>query len=252
MSEQKAPGAPKLGTRRIEAARRIKLYTKTGDEGKTSLYNGTRCNKAEPIFSTLGDLDELNCAIGMLITYIQVYNISAIEENFFRKIQYHIINISSVIATPGKKNARLTRITEEDIAEIERKIDLSQQNAPPLKQFILPGAQISKNHLSYTAYGDRVKEPEKIQSSLVTAQAHMCRAIARRAERNVLGLWKDVKVRINPAGKAHYWISKADVERTTLIYLNRLSDFFFAYSRTMIQFRNGGLWEITMEEMRGK
>lgn len=214
--------------------KRIKLYTKKGDKGQTSLFTGARCNKADPVFSTLGDLDELNCAIGVLIAHWGFYYSFVINKSFLRKIQYHLINISSIVATPGPKGDKLRRTTEEDITEIEKKIDWCQKKAPKLTQFILPGPQ-SVYQLSFIGCCTENSNLFKAnQVSLVSAQAHVCRALARRAERSVLGVWDD---------------AKQNQETNTLIYLNRLSDFFFAYSRA-VQDSVSELAEVSMADMR--
>jgi cob(I)alamin adenosyltransferase len=246
-----------------------KLYTKKGDKGQTSLYDGSKHSKTEPIFSTLGDIDELNSAIGLLIAFWGNVSSIYINKSFLRKIQYHLINISSVIATPGKKKNKLTRITEEDISELEKHIDYCQSKCPPLKQFILPGPQLP-SRLTISE--------EQIQSqyhACVSAQAHVCRAITRRVERRILNLWEnlvrmenvplteDEQKRIDEDDSRtgnktifcdnYKAVPVCDCERNTLIYLNRLSDFFFAYSRVMVNPQAyHRLEEITMEEMRAK
>ena len=254
MAEQKTPDAPKLKTRRI------KLYTKKGDRGQTSLNDGNRCNKTEWIFTALGDLDELNCHIGVLIAHWSIhYSAPApIHHPVFRKIQSNLINISSVVATPGPKSDGLTRISEKDISEIEEKIDLCQKLAPPLKQFILPGPKLwSVDHQSVPSHEHYMASI----GSRVSAQAHVCKAIARRAERSVLGLWDYTMVEGNPDGvrprKEHIGfidpVPRSDKERNTLIYLNRLSDFFFAYSRAVVKYFDYlDLMEISMADMREK
>ena len=163
------------------AARRIKLYTKTGDKGKTSLYDGSRTGKDELIFDVLGNLDELNCNIGMLWCYEC--------KIFFRIIQYNLTNIASNIATP-KKNKNLVEISDGDIKTIEQKIDNLQQRAPILKEFVLPG--INKSN----------------------SQAHICRTLTRRLERSLYKLWNGKEI--------------SGQEKNILIYINRLSDYFFA------------------------
>lgn len=245
---QQIPDAPKLGTRRI------KLYTKKGDNGKTYLFDGNRHSKSEPVFSVLGDLDELNCAIGMLIAQWGVHYSVPVDKQFFRKIQRRIINISSLVATPGPKGEKLVKITDEDIEKLEQEIDRCHSLAPKLTQFILPcSSSCDYDHSSIPGMNHIMLS----EASLASAQAHVCRALTRRAERNVLGLWNQTRVEGHPnpnevsIGVSIGFIkpiSRSEKERNTLIYLNRLSDFFFAYSRAVVaHFKYLGLREVTME-----
>ena len=117
--EQKLPGTPKA------KVRRLKLYTKSGDKGKTSLYDGSRKYKEDYIFDVLGTIDELNCHVGALAVSQDMVI------DFLREIQYHLTHIASVIATPHR-NKNLPDITEGDIARLEGVIDGLQASTPPL------------------------------------------------------------------------------------------------------------------------
>ena len=163
--------------------RRIKLYTKTGDKGNTSLYDGTRAFKGDFIFDVLGTIDELNCHIGKLASYD---SLSSDRKHELRIIQYRLINISSVIATP-KNNKNIPDITTQDITELESMIDYCQMNSPPLKEFVLPGINPAN------------------------CSAHLCRVNARKVERMVISLFHEKEL--------------TEVKRNILIWFNRLSDF---------------------------
>jgi len=204
--------------------RRIKLYTKTGDKGHTSLYDGSRASKTDRIFDVLGTMDELNCHIGLLTTIMTVFGVDEEKSAFdrwnlngqkksvskiLRMIQYKITHINSIIATP-KQNKPLPGISDTDITILEKQIDLLQQQAPPLREFVLPG------------------------STPGNAQAHVCRVITRKAERIILDLfWSKIYSDI------------PDDKKRILIWINRLSDYFFALARVLANFSP----EPTMSEM---
>ena len=165
----------------------FKLYTKTGDKGTTSLYDMRRVGKHECIFEVLGDLDELSAHIGMVLSFKNDF-----YHKVLRNLQSKLLDIGSDIATVKNRN-KVVEITESDVKQIENYIDDLQSQAPPLREFILPGFQP------------------------VDAQIHICRAVSRRLER-------------------HLWLMKKTDEEhptknETYIYINRLSDFFFALAR---------------------
>lgn len=128
----------------------MKIYTKTGDEGLTSLYDGSRVPKQDRIFEALGDLDELNCYLGM------AYN--ATDETIFPEIMRIIMDISSYIATPT--NPEKIPLDEEIVPMLESEIDRLTESLPKLTKFILPD-----NHI------------------------HTARAVCRRAERHICFLF---------------------------------------------------------------
>ena len=160
-----------------------KIYTKTGDNGETGLYDGSRLAKTEPIFDVLGTLDELSSHIGVLIA--MKGDVSLEQE--FRKIQQTLLNIGSVIATPNSEGLTLPDISGI-VGFIEETIDRMEEELPPLTQFLLVG-------------GINMSE----------SQAHVCRTVARRAEREFL---------------------KSGIDNDIIrLLLNRLSDYFFTLAR---------------------
>lgn len=169
----------------------MKLYTKTGDKGLTNLYDMRRVQKTSKIFDVLGDLDELSVEIGGLAS--EFTECAKEEAMFLRKLQSKLLDLGSDLATFEKRNG-IREITAEDIKEIEGLIDHYQSVTTPLKEFILP----CSNRCEYLAQKARV--------------------IARRAERNMWKAKEDVNVSIKTGDNA-------------FIYMNRMSDFFFAYSR---------------------
>lgn len=136
----------------------MKIYTKTGDKGETSLLGGTRVSKAHQKIEAYGTVDELNSIIGLLVSsderYIQVH----------KEIQNTLFNIGSLLATEREVNFTLPEVKEEDIVFLEEQIDSMNEFLPKLKTFVLPG-------------GD-----------MCNAYAHMARTVCRRAERRVVVL----------------------------------------------------------------
>jgi cob(I)alamin adenosyltransferase len=173
----------------------MKLYTKTGDGGETSLFDGSRVPKSHHRVSTYGDVDELNAQIGLARSFAESDGsgprVRAIDE-FLRAVQADLFSIGAELATPqqGSHRVRAASVTEDDISRLERWIDEADEQVPPLRNFILPAG------------------------SALTAQLHVCRTVCRRAERNIVHL-----------------AASEPVSNRVIVYLNRLSDLLFAWSR---------------------
>lgn len=163
------------------------IYTKTGDRGETSLYGGSRVSKDDMRIEAIGEVDELNAALGLLLTYA----LKSAEETktLLTNIQSELFNIGAELANPAK-TGKVKAINEEAVAALEHVIDDLEAKLPPLTHFILPGG------------------------SPYAAQAHMARAICRRAERRIISLHKQEP--LNPQ---------------LLAYINRLSDLLFMLAR---------------------
>jgi cob(I)alamin adenosyltransferase len=166
----------------------MKLYTKTGDKGQTGLIGGTRVDKNDVRLEAYGTIDELNSFIGLLTTY----PISEKEVLFLRYIQHKLFTIGSYLATDTSKVSlnRASLLDETNIFNIEQEIDRLDAELPELNSFILPGGSQSG------------------------ALCHICRTVARRAERRLF----DVNEIYN-------------VDSQILVFMNRLSDYFFILSR---------------------
>lgn len=139
----------------------MKIYTKTGDKGKTSLLDGARVSKAHSRLDAYGTIDELNSYIGLIRSYesIQPY------KQILLDIQRNLMVIGSLLATEGDPaKFSLPEIRESDIEKLENEMDEMDKHLPPLKNFIVPG-------------GD----------SLV-AYIHVARSVCRRAERLISAL----------------------------------------------------------------
>tara|TARA_B100000683_G_scaffold67268_2_gene66003 strand:- start:201 stop:749 length:549 start_codon:yes stop_codon:yes gene_type:complete len=139
----------------------MKIYTKTGDSGETSLLGGTRVSKAELQIESYGTVDELNAYIGLIrdqITQDSIY-LELIE------IQDRLFTIGSHLANDQEKSKiKLPNIVEEDIERLEKQIDTMNHLIPPMRAFILPGGHTHVSHL------------------------HIARCICRRAERKIVQL----------------------------------------------------------------
>jgi cob(I)alamin adenosyltransferase len=178
-----------------------RLYTKTGDNGLTSLYDMRLCKKDNIVFSVLGSLDELSAHIGMVCTLMDNNESSHV----LRIIQNRLLDVGSDVATV-KNRKRIKEINEEDLSFIETYIDEMDSKSPKLTEFILPG---------YTP---------------IDSQLHICRSVCRRLEREMWQWW-------NLNKEAEEVLADSEIENRiqtkvqTLRYINRLSDFFFAMAR---------------------
>lgn len=141
------------------------IYTKTGDDGVSSLYSGERVSKSHPIFEVLGNLDELNASIG-IVTSEECKIDSDIE--FLHEIQSRLLDIGSYIATNNNQE-KLNRTNLDHLryflTKLEKEIDIIDSSLPKLTNFILP-----------------------------SGHAHLARAICRRTERSIVELYLDKSI----------------------------------------------------------
>jgi cob(I)alamin adenosyltransferase len=140
----------------------IKIYTKTGDLGKTSLIGGTRVPKSHLRIETYGTVDELNSFIGFL--YDQLTDERTMK--ILREIQDRLFTIGSSLACDPEKEPKmkLPDLKEEDVQLLETEIDEMNEVLKPMKSFILPGG------------------------SMAVSSAHIARCVCRRAERNCVNM----------------------------------------------------------------
>ncbi len=164
----------------------MKIYTKTGDKGKTSLFGGKRVSKTDIRVQSYGTIDELNSFVGLLITSVKD-SASLVQLNL---IQNSLFVIGGQLATEADATFKLPEIHNDDVTSIEKSIDHMQSLLKPLKHFILPSGSIAISH------------------------SNICRTICRRAERWVVGIKE-----------------KNSQHELSVIYLNRLSDYFFVLGR---------------------
>jgi cob(I)alamin adenosyltransferase len=141
----------------------MKIYTKTGDDGSTGLFGGSRVSKSDPRIECFGSIDELNAAIG----WSAVGSRGDLLQSL-RIIQNELFVIGSHLATPeGKSTASIPALDESAIGRLEMEIDAVTAKLPPLKEFILPGGCES------------------------SARLHLTRTICRRAERVLVSFSHD-------------------------------------------------------------
>lgn len=139
----------------------MKIYTKTGDKGTTSLIGGTRLSKAHVRIDAYGTIDELNSYIGML----RDQPVNENRKDVLKEIQDRLFTIGSHLASESdQKKKILPDLYDEDITLLEKEMDRIDANVPPLRSFILPGGHPS------VSYG------------------HIARTVCRRAERSVIHL----------------------------------------------------------------
>ena len=139
-----------------------KIYTKTGDEGFTSLIGGTKIFKSDLRIDSYGNVDELNSYIGLLSDYITDKDIKFL----LQLIQNKLFIIGSSLAQDNSKNSKmkLPQLKEEDVLLLEKEIDKMNETLPELKHFILPGGHI------------------------LVSCIHITRSVCRRAERGCVSL----------------------------------------------------------------
>jgi cob(I)alamin adenosyltransferase len=139
----------------------MKIYTKTGDTGSTSLFGGKRVSKSDLRIDTYGTVDELNSYIGLL----RDQSVNAIRKDILVEIQDRLFTIGSMLATePGNIKVKIPVLSETDIQFIEKEIDLMEASLPPMKSFVLPGGHQSVSF------------------------CHVARTVCRRAERLAVAL----------------------------------------------------------------
>ena len=146
----------------------MKIYTKTGDKGTTSLVGGTRVPKTHIRLEAYGTVDELNSNLGLLITYL----LDGKDKDFLQQVQDRLFAVGSHLATDREKMElkEASIISSEQVEMVEREIDRLDTLLPPLSAFILPGG------------------------SRGAALCHVCRTVCRRAERRILALAEQVEI----------------------------------------------------------
>lgn len=171
-----------------------KVVTRTGDTGTSGLADGSRHPKTDARFVAMGDLDELNCQLGLLLAL----ELPTRFAHALTTIQQRLFDIGGELAYPAHH-----ALSDVQVEQLETWIETFNSELPPLKEFVLPGG------------------------GSLGAQAHLARAVARRAERS---LWR-----------AH---EQAPCNPASLRYLNRLSDLLFVIARHLARAHGGEvLWQ---------
>ena len=174
----------------------MKIYTKTGDKGTTSLFGGTRVPKHHIRIDSYGTVDELNSYIGL----IRDQEIENHSKEILIQIQDRLFTLGAILATApeketlksGKQRLNIPRISEEDINLLENEMDRMNETLPEMTHFVLPGGHPT---VSY---------------------CHITRCICRRAER--------LTTLLN---------EQEPIDELVLMYLNRLSDYLFVLARKL-------------------
>src|SRR5690606_37281786 len=135
------------------AHRLTKIYTRTGDQGTTCLSDGSRTEKDHPRVDAIGDIDELNCVLGLLLSHALPKDI----HHSVSEIQQTLFDIGGELSMPAA-----TTLTEGPVAQLEQQLEMYNATLTPLREFILPG------------------------STEASARCHLARAVCRRVERHVV------------------------------------------------------------------
>lgn len=138
-----------------------RIYTRTGDAGETGLVDGSRIFKDDPLAQAIGEVDELNSAIGVALSAVH----DATARAMLGRIQNELFDLGADLATPGDQfepSEMALRVVQPQIDRLETEIDRLNGDLEPLNSFILPGGGGGSAHL------------------------HLARAMARRAERAVV------------------------------------------------------------------
>jgi cob(I)alamin adenosyltransferase len=145
----------------------MKIYTRTGDGGETSLFGGQRVRKTTARIRAYGTVDELNASLGVAIASGEPDELA----ETLRQLQQELFMVGADLATPsGTKESRTVRVSDEHIRRLESEIDRHDETLEPLKNFILPGGT------------ERA------------AALHLARTICRRAEREIIELAEQEKI----------------------------------------------------------
>ncbi len=172
----------------------MKIYTRTGDKGKTSLFTGERVSKNHPHIEAIGHIDECNSVLGLAVSHLP--RESRFEETKHRleDIQHALFDVGAAVATPRNSanvsKKEKTRFGAHATELLEQWIDEMETHLMPLTAFILPGGHAAG------------------------ATLHVARSICRRAERPIAPL-----------------VTDGLVDDEVFIYMNRLSDYLFVAAR---------------------
>lgn len=185
----------------------MKIYTGTGDRGKTGLFSGERLPKSDDRIEAYGDVDELNSVLGVLAATLPAKTETTGDELVV--IQSHLFHVGAWLATTSdsSRTEALTPVDDSMWRFLESAIDRMETMLPPLSAFVIPGGHEA------------------------AAMAHVARTVCRRAERRAVRLAQ---------GDPH-----PELLSGTLIYLNRLSDYLFVLARYFNHVTGHGdqLWE---------
>lgn len=138
------------------------IYTKTGDDGTTSLVGGTRVLKCDDRVEAYGTVDELNAQIGVLAELLRENDVEGF--NSLKEVQRNLFVVQTCLATEKELPYRLPELADTAVSDMEKAIDQLQGVLPKFSRFIIPGG------------------------NMASAQCHVCRTVCRRAERCIVRL----------------------------------------------------------------
>jgi cob(I)alamin adenosyltransferase len=138
----------------------MRIYTRTGDGGETSLFDGSRVHKDDARIEAYGTIDELNAVVGVLLDHATL----ASQQEEFRNIQDHLFRIGGMFADPNGPREGQPMVDASDVEGLEHWIDGMEKDLPPLRHFVLPGG------------------------SPAVSACHVARTVCRRAERRAVAL----------------------------------------------------------------
>jgi len=144
----------------------MKIYTRTGDSGQTSLVGGKRVSKTHPRLEAYGTVDELSSHLGLLSSQLTDHH----HRQTILTIQQTLFSLSAILATEPESKWQPEPLPPSHTEKLEAEIDHLQQQLPALHSFIIPGG------------------------SQAACQAHLCRTVCRRAERCILALTEEIEV----------------------------------------------------------
>ena len=170
----------------------MKVYTKTGDKGTTSLIGGERVAKCDCRVEAYGTVDELTAFTALLADKLCGDKAYTAEVAFLRRIESQLMTVAALLAVGEGGEDKVGKLQSATIEEMEQAIDSMQEALPQITKFTIPG-------------GD-----ERVSLS------HICRTICRRAERQALRAAEN-----------------CNIEEQVIVYLNRLSDYFYLLGRTI-------------------
>lgn len=175
------------------------IATRTGDAGTTGLGDGSRCSKDAARIRALGEVDELNSHIGLL----RAVGLPAAVDALLLRVQHDLFDLGGELSVPG-----MSLLKPEQVQALDDALKNYNATLPPLAEFILPGG------------------------TQAAAQAHVCRTVARRAERAVVAVANEPPAAAAVAGPGEAAAVGA-LRPELLQYLNRLSDLLFVLARTL-------------------
>lgn len=170
----------------------MKIYTKTGDDGTTALFDGTRVLKSDMRVVAYGETDELNATIGVALSFIKNTDL----RDRLLRIQKELFALGAKLANPQERKQKdKADFTEEFVVRLENEIDLMEKSLPAMTNFILPGG------------------------CPAAATLHLARTVCRRSERHMLSLFSQKQLDLS------------GLDGLLLRYVNRLSDYLFVCAR---------------------